>query len=155
MIESLLFIAILFPIALPPIVIDATKAVMIKETNNKLISNLLDNTMAIDAEVEPLMIPHISPITSLQKLDTFSAFFINFTPNLAPLTFLEAIELKVFSSATVILTPIISNNIPKPINTNIKTKLMKMFTLGIIVSDNKEKNNDIKKVITVIFIIQL
>ena len=36
-------------------------------------ANLID----ITAPAEPDTIPHISPTTSLQKLDTLSAFFFN------------------------------------------------------------------------------
>ena len=94
--ELLLFIAILLPTALPPIVIDATNAVIINDTIKRLKLNLFDIIIAIDTAVDPEIIPQISPITSLQKLDTFSAFLINFTASFAPLTFFEAIELKVF-----------------------------------------------------------
>ena len=59
MIESLLLIAILLPIALPPIVKDATIAVIINDTTNKLKLNSLDIISAIDAEVVPLIIPQI------------------------------------------------------------------------------------------------
>ena len=128
---------------------------MISDTIIKFRLNLVDKITAIEALVEPLTIPHISPITSLQKLETFSAFFISFTANLAPLTFLAAMELKVLGSATVILTPMISNNIPNPINNKINIRLIKILTLGIIDSDSNEKVRDIAKVIDVIFIIQL
>ena len=107
------------------------------------------------APVEPDTIPHISPITSLQKEDTCAAFFLNFTATLAPLTFLDAIEWKGDSSAAVTATPTISNKIPIPIN---KIKIMipiHIFTFGITVSDNNENIIDKEKAITDILIIHL
>ena len=56
------------------------------------ISNLEAIFKAIIDPVEPETIPHISPTTSLQKLDTLSAFFLNRTATSAPFTRLEFIE---------------------------------------------------------------
>ena len=44
---------------------------------------------AIAVPAAPDITPQISPITSQQKLDTLSAFFLNLTAILAPFTFLE------------------------------------------------------------------
>ena len=46
----------------------------------------------ITAPVEPEMMPQMSPTTSLQKLDTLSAFRIRFRASLAPGVFLAAME---------------------------------------------------------------
>ena len=67
---------------------------------------------AIEALIEPLKTPHISPITSAQKFATFAEFLINFTEVLEPAILLEAFAWNSFSSATVTATPIISKNIP-------------------------------------------
>lgn len=70
----LLFIAIPLPRALPPIVNAATNPVV----NNVIASifklSFVDNIIAIDDDNAPLIIPHISPITSLQKLIVFLHF---------------------------------------------------------------------------------
>ena len=116
---SLLFIAKLFPIAFPPIVKDATIAATVKLTNNKLKLKVLEIPTAIVVAAAPETIPQISPITSLQKLATLSAFFLNITAILAPFTFLEFIEWKTFSSALVTETPTISKIIPIKINNKV------------------------------------
>ena len=130
--------ATLLPIAFPPIVKEATKPVINNVVISIFIDNLLETINAIDEDNAPLIIPQISPITSLQKLDNFSEFFINLTPTLAPLTFFDDIELKVFKSATVTLIPIISNITPSEITINKITMLIIIPTLDIITSDNKE-----------------
>ena len=61
----LLFIAILLPKALPPMVKAAIIAVTNKVTINILISKVLAKKVAIITPAEPDIIPHISPITSL------------------------------------------------------------------------------------------
>src|SRR5699024_6149051 len=59
-----------------------------------------------------LIIPVISPITSLQKLANLSAFLVIETASLAPTTFSAAIALNGNSFAAVAATPSISNTIP-------------------------------------------
>ena len=86
---SLFLIAILFPIALLPIVSEAIKAVTIRDTIKELNLKLSIIFLAIITPALPDNIPHISPTTSLQKLETLSAFLISLTAVLAPLTFLE------------------------------------------------------------------
>src|SRR5690625_1714995 len=60
----------------------------------------------------PLIIPVISPITSLQKLANLSAFLVIETASLAPTTFSAAIALNGDYFAAVAATPSISNKIP-------------------------------------------
>lgn len=144
----------LFPNAFPPIVKAATKDVTISVTISKFQENLDDKIIAIDEASAPLIIPQISPITSLQKLDSFSAFFINVTAKGAPLTFLDAIELNVLISATVTLIPIISNSTPINITISNNIILINIPTLDITISDNNEKPIDIQKATIVINPIQ-
>ena len=59
-------IAVLFPIAFPPIVKDAIRAVTIKTVNDEFILNLTANLLATSIPAPPLTTPHTSPITSLQ-----------------------------------------------------------------------------------------
>ena len=60
--------------------------------NNKLKLNVFVRIAVIVVPAAPDIIPQISPITSQQKLDTLSAFFLNLTATSAPLTFLEFME---------------------------------------------------------------
>lgn len=87
-----LFMAMLFPQALPPIVNEAIKLVRTRVIQKMSTSSLLANNMAIVEAAAPDNIPQMSPITSLQKLDTFEAFFISLMASLEPFTFLAAIE---------------------------------------------------------------
>ena len=88
----LLLIAKLFPMAFPPIVKAAIVAATTNPVNNKLKPNYDTNIAVIVVPAAPDIIPHTSPITSQQKFDTLSAFFLNLTATLAPFTFLEFIE---------------------------------------------------------------
>ena len=141
----LLLIAVAFPIALPPIVRAAIVAVINKLTINKFKFKLAASILDKATPADPLIIPQISPITSLQKLDAFSLFWISLTASRAPLTCLVAIELKVFISATVIAIPIISNIIPIPINSKMQMVATMLFALGIVVSETKENTNEMNK----------
>ena len=111
--------------------------------------NLKSNTnvAAIDVAAAPDMIPHTSPITSQQKLDTLSAFFLNLTAMLAPFTFLELIEWNTFSSADVTDTPIMSNSIPR--NTKNKVTIIPSHNerFGIVVSEIKIKKRTMNLII--------
>ena len=71
------FIAIPLPIALPPIVNAAINAVIISIGIILSVFSFNTNIADIVAPQEPDIIPHISPITSLQKLETLSLFLIN------------------------------------------------------------------------------
>ena len=84
--------AIALPKALPPIVNEAITAVVIKVTMKISTFKCLLKLAAMITPADPDIIPHISPITSLQKVETFSAFFLNKTATSAPFIFLEFIE---------------------------------------------------------------
>ena len=84
----LLFIAKPLPKALPPIVRAATIAAIVSPINNTFKWNSLAITTAIVVAAVPEIIPHTSPTTSQQKLDTLEAFFLNLTATSAPFSFL-------------------------------------------------------------------
>ena len=147
--------AIFLPMALPPMVNDDTMAVINIDNNIKFVFNILLKLLAIVMEQAPDTTPHISPITSLQKLDNLSVFCLNLTANLAPFTFLEAIELNTLISEAVTDTPIISNI--TPINININTIIMPIVigTNGNNISSVVDNISDNIKVIIIILIIHL
>ena len=99
---------------------------MNKVVINRLRWNAFDKILAKATPAEPLIIPQISPITSLQKLEVLDALWISFTAKLAPFILFVAIELNVFISATVTLIPIISKIIPIPI-TSKRIKISKII----------------------------
>lgn len=136
--------ATLLPNAFPPMVSDATSAVTIKVVNKTFELNFTDIIIAIDEANAPDIIPQISPITSLQKLDTFSEFLINFTASFDPFTRFVAIELKVDISDTVTAIPIISKIIPINITNNIKNILIIAVTFDTIIPERNENPSDIK-----------
>lgn len=144
-----LFIAMLFPHAFPPIVKAAIKLVTINVTNTGLSEYIVESEVAIVTPAPPDSMPHISPITSLQKLDTFEFILISFRAVFAPFTFLEAIELNTFLSATVTLIPTISNIIPKSTNTKSTIRLIKTGRFDIRASEKIDNTNEIKKAMTV------
>ena len=82
------------------------------------------------------MIPHVSPITSLQTLETLLAFRISIRELLAPLTFDAAMEWNGFSSVTVTATPTISNRIPMKI---IAIRTINATTVVDFLSSKSEK----------------
>ena len=100
------------------------------------------------------MIPHISPITSLQKLDTLSAFCLNERACLAPFIFYAFILCIGVISAAVTATPIISKTIPKIIKNVIINIPITTLTFGISNSDKSEKTIEIINAIIVILTIQ-
>ena len=129
----LLFMAIFLPKALPPMVSDDIKAVMIRVINNPLIFVILISNATIVTPALPDIIPQISPIKSQQTLDTLLAFLISFTPTLPLRTLLALIEWNTTSSPQVTETPIISKIIPN----NMKKKvtiidIIKVTFLNII-----------------------
>ena len=81
--------AISFPIAFPPTVIAATKALIINCILNvsSKVSVIFTDIMAL---IAPLKTPHISPTTSAQKFATFAAFFIRCIDAFEPFTFFVA-----------------------------------------------------------------
>src|SRR5699024_4036834 len=89
----------------------------------------------------PLIIPVISPITSLQKLANLSAFLVIETASLAPTTFSAAIALYGNSFAAVAATPSISNKIPTITNNKTKIKPNNQETLISNDDDKMEKNS--------------
>ena len=122
------FCAIVFPMALPDTVSEATNALI----KNCMLNEILNEAVifnAIEALIEPLKTPHISPITSAQKFATLAEFLINFTDVLEPAILFDAFAWNSFSSATVTATPIISKNIPINITkNNINTALEENFS---------------------------
>jgi hypothetical protein len=85
-----LFLAIVFPIALPPTVREATNA-LIKNCILKFNPYAVVILRAIKALIAPLNTPAISPTTSAQKLDTLSELRISLIAVLEPLSFLLAL----------------------------------------------------------------
>jgi len=96
--------------ALPPIVIEAT-IVVITMLNQKAYGLEEKSLISIAAEHVPLIIPHISPTTSPQTLDTFAAFLTSMTAFFAPATFLAAIDNNGAGSQEVDATAIASKAI--------------------------------------------
>ena len=152
---SLLLIAKLLPIALPPIVNDEMIAVIINPVKSKSVWYFVTKIAHIVVPAAPDITPQISPITSQQKLDVLSALFLNLTAVVAPFTLREAIEWNTASSALVTATPTISKSIP--ININIKVNIIPNIKdkLGIVELAIKDKENDITKAIIIIVIIHL
>ena len=91
----------------------------------------------IAAPMAPLIIPQMSPITSLQKLDTLSAFFKRSTASLAPFILFAAIEFIGTSEHAVIATPIMSNKTPIEIIITSITSATAIFALINKVSEIK------------------
>ena len=150
---SHLLIAKLLPMAFPPIVSEDIIAVNSKPVNNIFVLYLVIKMAAIVVPAAPDITPQTSPITSQQKLDTLSAFFLNFTAILAPFTLLEFIEWNTFSSAVVTATPIISNNTPIKIKISviIIPKISDKF--GIVeFAINDRQNEMTNEVITIVII---
>ena len=130
--------------AFPPIVPAATRPLSIIENTAASINSTLPPICeTIKAADVPLMIPHISPITSLNTLDTRPAFFISISELFAPFIFEDAIELNGFSSATVTATPSISNTIPMAIINAITVvdALRSMSENMLINTDRKNAKN--------------
>ncbi len=119
------FIAKPFPRALPPTVTPATKPVITSESKKPVVPENGSEAIII-AAVDPLIMPQISPITSLHILETFSAFLTSQRASFAPRTRFEDIALKGFSEALVVATPKISKIIPK------KTKAPRIKNAGIL-----------------------
>ena len=155
MIVTLLFIAVVFPIDFPPIVIAAINDVVINVVINELVLSFCANVVDIITPADPEIIPHISPITSLQKDDTFAWFCNSFIAVFAYEIFFEFIEWNGFISQVVIATPTMSNIIPTKINSINIIMLATRFTFGIIISDDNENANDIINAIIIIFNVQL
>lgn len=143
----------LFPQAFPPIVSAAIKLVTIKLVKTGLSEYIEDREVAIVIPAPPESIPHMSPMTSLQKLETWEFIFMSFKAVLAPFTFFEAIELKTFLSATVTLIPTMSKRMPRSTNIKRTIKLIKTGRLEIRASENIDSTSEITKAIMVTSII--
>ena len=144
--------AILFDTAFPPIVSEAIIAVIISPTQKMSKLYVFDIVAVIVTPADPDMIPHMSPITSLQNDDTLSAFFLNDTAFFAPFIFFELIALSGLSVVDVTATPIISNIIPIVINNISMIIPISRFTFDRVNSDTNEKTNHITNANSVIVI---
>lgn len=131
--------------AFPPIVNEAIVAVIINPTQKMFRFKALDMEEDIVTPAEPEIMPHMSPMTSLQNDDTLAAFFLNDTAFLAPFIFLELMECSGSSSAEVTATPIISKIIPMMIKIKSISIPTVIFTLGMVISDINENINEIIK----------
>src|SRR5699024_10044905 len=124
------WIAKYLPSAFPPTVSAAIK--LVKKTDKKScgdgsavpwISLEISNITIVNAL--PLIIPEISPMTSLQKLANLSAFLYMLTASLAPVTFSAAIACKGASFAAVDAMPSISKMMPiKTINSTMTSPMI-------------------------------
>src|SRR5690625_7292952 len=103
----------------------------------------------------PLIIPVISPITSLQKLANLSAFLVIETASLAPTTFSAAIALNGDSFDAVAATPSISNKIPTITITKTMIKLNINETLLSNDDDSMEKIAANPNLITALYTVYL
>ena len=116
--------AMSFPNAFPLTVSADTNALNMNCISNGIF-NSDDIFMAINALIDPLSTPQMSPITSAHIFATFGAFFISFIESFEPWTFFVALAWNSSMFATVTATPIISNTIPIPItNTNITAPII-------------------------------
>lgn len=142
-------------IAFPPIVNAAIMAVIISPIQNISRLYVFDMVAVIVTPAEPDMIPHMSPITSLQNDDTLSAFFLNDTAVFAPFIFFELIAFNGLSVPDVTATPTMSNSIPIPINNSNIIILSSRFTFDNVISDISENMNDMQNAKMVIVISHL
>ena len=79
-----------FPKAFPPTVSEATIALIMNcKSKFKLYFSVI--FIVKSAAIEPLITPHISPITSAQILETLDEFLISFIYVFAPFIFLLAL----------------------------------------------------------------
>ena len=145
--------AIVFPNALPPTVKAAIKLLIsiLMRGWFHIIPDVVSLTTKIPP-ADPLIIPQISPTTSLQKLDTWSAFFINLIACTAPRIFFDAIDNSGTSEAAVTEMPIASNNIPISIIINRVNNDRIILKFSIILFDVILNIFAIKKVKKKIFI---
>lgn len=143
--------AIPLPRALPPTVSAATDAV-ISRLSKKLFKAgaVLIMYATTVAEAEPLIIPQMSPITSLQKFETLSLDFISFIARAECLTLRAAIEWKGDSVAVVTAIPTMSNNMPVRIIKSRMKSAIHIFTISITPLDSTVKNADMVKVIIMV-----
>jgi len=111
--DSQFLMAMFLPVAFPPIVREEINPVIAALSSTLSRSGLMIRILKTRvAPIAPLKIPQISPITSLQKLPTLSAFFSSPIASAAPLIFLDAMLFKGASEHAVTATPIMSNKTP-------------------------------------------
>ena len=130
--------------ALPAIVTPDTSADMISCATVSELSMVRART-ATTAEAEPDTTPQISPTTSLQKLETFSALRSRCRASAAPGTFLAAMAWKGFSSADITATPMISNTMP---SATISKSTRNASTSPAPSSTVEEKNEIVEEITT-------
>lgn len=147
-------IAIFLPIALPPTVSEDTNPAINAPSNAVSRLGLFSRILkTIAAPIAPLIIPQISPTTSLQKLDALSAFFKSPTASFAPFILLAAMEFTGTTGHAVIATPIMSNRTPIDIINTSMIKEVIILALIIKVSEIKLKiiaKRNVKKVMMII-----
>ena len=151
---SLALIAIPLPRAFPPIVNPEISPVTITVTGKSGTDNISASDIDMTAPIEPLTIPAISPITSLQKFETAAAFAVHQMAVFAPLTFFAAIELNVDGLEVVTATPIISKITPVAIKRNNIIIATQILSSEVTVSETTDSNADIVKETKNIRIIQ-
>ena len=94
--------------------------------------------------------PNMSPMTSLQTLDTFSLFLTSHIAVLAPYSFLEAIETMGVMSQEVTATPIPSNRMLAIIRNSRRMTVTIMFSADEVSSVRKLMNAERTSETTVI-----
>ena len=134
----------LFPSALPPMVSAATMLVSTRLMSTLFFAHPNDVTKkpTITMTAPPLIIPVMSPITSLQKFDTLPACDIILIAAFAPGTFLDAIEWNGTGFAAVTAVPIMSNMTPRSIKISNITSAPPMETPERARFETKDRQNE-------------
>src|SRR5699024_4334045 len=147
------FIAIYFPIALPPTVKAAM--ILVKNTDKPICKSDSSSILFIfiisiitTINALPLIILVISPITSLQKLANLSSFLVTVTAPLSSAPISSAIALNDNSMYAVAATHVVPINIPTITNTSTTDKQNIHETLPSINDDTIQKIAVIPNVIT-------
>jgi hypothetical protein len=152
------FTAISLNMALPPTVNAATMPEQSMLNQNIILSFWSAGFVVfsnIAAEHAPLIMPHISPMTSAQMLLTRSEFFTSLTATFPPLTLRDAIESNGASSQEVVATAIASNNMLTLMRTRINAKETSKCAYVAVSSEIYENAQDNIKVTITILIIQI
>jgi|GEM_PF-2343827 len=140
---------IFFAKAFPPTV-NAAIIAPVMVSISEILPLEANSLYTMEVPATPLTTPHISPITSLQKLDTRGALRIRIKDCLAPLIFLEAMEWKGVSSAAITAMPITSNTTPAMIITSTTMKEKAGWASPRSPVDAKRTSRDNPKETTVI-----
>ena len=109
--------ATVLPRALPPMVRPEMRAVTPTLISTDSTPKAAWSRTTMTAAVVPLTMPQISPTTSLQTLETRPALRRSISASAAPFSLWEAMEWKGLGSAAVTATPMMSNKMPRPMNT--------------------------------------